>query len=42
MKINYQKFPKLNFDTSDFQLLKIYFPFKVKEGFNGDIMNINF
>ena len=34
--------PKLNFDIGDFNQLKNYFPFEVKEGFNGDIMNINF
>ena len=33
---------KLNFDIGDFNELKNYFPFEVKEGFNGDIMNINF
>lgn len=37
-----KNFLKLNFDIGDFNLLKKYFPFEVKEGFNGDIMNLNF
>ena len=41
-KRSIKNFPKLNYDIGDFQLLKKYFPFEVKEGFNGDIMNINF
>lgn len=38
----FEKFPRLNFDIGDFNLLKKYFPFEPKEGFNVDIMNLNF
>ena len=39
-KIN--KFPKLRMDVGDLDLLGKFFPKKISEGFNGDIMRINF
>ena len=36
------KLPKLRGDIGDLDKLKKFFPFKITEGFNGDIMNINF
>ena len=39
-KIN--KFPKLRMDVGDLDLISKFFPKKIYEGFNGDIMRINF
>ena len=39
-KIN--KFPKLRMDVGDLDLVSKFFPKKISEGFNGDIMRINF
>ena len=33
--------PKINYDLGDLDILKKYFPIKICEGFNGDIMEIN-
>ena len=37
-----KKFPKLRMDIGDLILIKKFFPKKISEGFNGDIMSINF
>ena len=36
------KFPKLRMDVGDLDLVSKFFPKKISEGFNGDIMRINF
>ena len=36
------KLPKLRSDIGDLDKLKSFFPFKIREGFNGDLININF
>ena len=33
--------PKINYDLGDLDILEKYFPIKICEGFNGDIMEIN-
>lgn len=35
-------FPEIQYDLGDISLLKQFFPIDIDEGFNGDIMNINF
>lgn len=40
-KINKINLPALSFDIGDIKLLEKYFPFDVKEGFNGDFMQCN-
>jgi hypothetical protein len=36
------KLPRLRGDIGDLDKLKSFFPFKITEGFNGDLININF
>ena len=37
-----KKFPKLRMDFGDLNLISKFFPKKISEGFNGDIMRVNF
>ena len=40
-KVTKFNIPKLNYDIGDIEILSNYFPFKVSEGFNGDIVCCN-